>query len=93
MEHYSGESHINIGFGEDITIAQLAELVAQTVGFKGALRYDASKPDGTPRKLLDSSKIRSMGWLPKIALGEGLAATYQSYLANAPHNNIGRALV
>ena len=82
MENYSDESHINVGFGEDISIAELAGLVARTVGFTGTLSYDTSKPDGTPRKLMDSSKIRAMGWSPKIGLSDGLSATYEWYLSS-----------
>jgi GDP-L-fucose synthase len=82
MERYSGESHINIGYGEDISIDQLANFVAEIVGFQGQLRYDSSKPDGTPRKLLDSSRIRAMGWQPQIDLRTGLTETYEWYVAN-----------
>ena len=83
MERYSGEGHINIGYGEDVSIDELANLVAQTVGFQGGLRYVRDKPDGTPRKLLDSSRIRAMGWQPRIDLRSGLADTYKWYLTNA----------
>ncbi len=74
--------HLNIGSGVDVTIAELAALVAETVGFKGQIQYDSSKPDGAPRKLLDISKIRSLGWSPVHSLRDGLAATYQDYLAH-----------
>lgn len=83
MERYSGESHVNIGWGEDVSIRELAELVAEAVGYTGGFRYDTTKPDGTPRKLLDTTKLATMGWRPGIALREGLADTYRWFLANA----------
>ena len=76
MTHYSGESHINVGSGSEVSILELAELVARVVGFSGRVVTDPSKPDGTPRKLLDSSKLTSLGWRPRIALADGLASTY-----------------
>lgn len=79
MENYSGDLPINIGWGKDLTIAEFAALVAEVVGFEGGFRYDNSKPDGTPRKLLDVSRIAAMGWRPSIPLREGLAAAYRSY--------------
>lgn len=72
-------SHINVGYGEDITIAQLAELVKDVTGFEGELVKDASKPDGTPRKQLDTSLINSLGWKPKMPLREGLEKTYEEF--------------
>ena len=83
MEHYSDESHVNIGWGEDVSIAELASLIAETVGFKGRLRYATEKPDGMPRKLLDVSMLDSIGWRPKIGLREGLADAYRWFVANA----------
>ncbi|MFO0995613.1 MAG: GDP-L-fucose synthase [Alphaproteobacteria bacterium] len=80
MVHYSAESTINVGLGEDVTIRELAELVAETVGFKGALAFDASKPDGTPRKLLDVGRIHALGWRAKTPLREGLARAYAWFL-------------
>jgi GDP-L-fucose synthase len=80
--HYSGDSHVNIGCGEDVTILELAELVRRTVGFRGEIRLDASKPDGTPRKLLDVAALRALGWTPRISLQDGLKSTYAWYLAN-----------
>jgi GDP-L-fucose synthase len=73
---------VNIGCGEDLTIRELAELIARIVGFSGKLVFDASKPDGTPRKLLDISRLRAMGWNPRTSLGEGLARTYEDFLEN-----------
>ncbi len=72
---------VNVGVGEDVSIRELAELVAKTVGFRGEILTDPTKPDGTPRKLLDISKIRATGWSPDIELKEGLAAAYQDFLA------------
>ena len=79
MERYSGEEHVNVGWGEDISIAELAELIAETVGYRGRLRYATDKPDGTPRKLLDTSRLKAMGWQPHIPLREGLASAYRSF--------------
>jgi GDP-L-fucose synthase len=77
MTHYSGEAHVNVGFGSDLTILELARMIARVVGFTGQIATDRSKPDGTPRKLLDTSKLRSLGWQPKIGLEEGLTSTYR----------------
>ncbi len=71
---------VNVGCGTDVTIRELVELVAEVVGYGGQIVWDASKPDGTPRKLLDTSRINQLGWRPRIALREGLARTYQSFL-------------
>jgi len=76
MTHYSGDSHVNVGFGSDVSILELAELIARVVGFSGEVVTDPSKPDGTPRKLLDSSRLASLGWRPRIGLADGLARTY-----------------
>ena len=73
-------SHINVGFGSDITIKDLAELVSGTVGYQGKIVFDTSKPDGTPRKLMNSDRIRQMGWQPKVGLEDGLAVAYQNFL-------------
>ena len=81
MKTYSQDQHVNVGFGEEITIADLAKLVMEAIGTKGALRMDASKPDGTPRKLMDSTKLRTMGWTPSISLREGILQTYEHFLA------------
>lgn len=72
---------INIGCGEDLTIAELADLVRGIVGFPGEIRFDPSKPDGTPRKLLDISRIRALGWQPLVSLRDGITRTYYDYLA------------
>jgi GDP-L-fucose synthase len=83
MERYSAESHINVGWGEDVSIGELAALVAEVVGFKGRPRYATEKPDGMPRKLLDVSLLDRMGWRPKIHLKEGLADAYRWFVENA----------
>lgn len=83
LKHYSDMSHVNLGTGEDVTIRQLAETITKTVGFEGILSFDASKPDGTPRKLLDVSKINNLGWRHQLDLETGLAAAYQWFVENA----------
>lgn len=75
-------SHINAGYGSDISIKELAELVCQVVGYNGRIEFDSSKPDGTPRKLLDSSRLNSLGWSPKVLLEQGLIVTYRDFLEN-----------
>jgi GDP-L-fucose synthase len=79
MGNYSGEEQVNIGSGSDLSIAELAKTVKNVVGFQGELIFDASKPDGTPRKLMSNEKLASMGWKPRISLDDGLAATYRWY--------------
>jgi GDP-L-fucose synthase len=73
-------SHINVGSGKEISIRALAELVKEVVGFEGVLEWDTSKPDGTPRKLMDSSRLQNLGWTPKINLKEGIALAYEDFL-------------
>jgi GDP-L-fucose synthase len=80
IQTYSGEEHVNVGSGEDLTIRALAEIVCQAVGFKGEISTDSSKPDGAPRKLMSGEKLKAMGWAPKISLNEGVAATYRWFL-------------
>jgi len=79
-QKYSSEAPINVGCGEDTSIADLARLIGEVVGFRGEIGFDASKPDGAPRKLLDVSRLRALGWQPAIALRDGIAATYRWYL-------------
>ena len=74
------ESHINVGFGGDLTIGELAELIKAVVGYKGVINFDSSKPDGTPRKWMDSSKLQKLGWIPSVSLTNGLEQAYQSFL-------------
>lgn len=82
MENYEGGDPVNVGSGEELTIRALAEKIAQVVGFSGELVFDATKPDGTPRKLCDVSRIHSLGWRHRISLEEGLKSTYDWYLAH-----------
>ncbi|XP_013650819.1 putative GDP-L-fucose synthase 2 [Brassica napus] len=82
MERYSGFEHVNMGSGVEVTIKELAELVKEVVGFEGNLVWDCSKLDGTPRKLMDSSKLAALGWTPKVSIKDGLRQTYQWYLEN-----------
>jgi GDP-L-fucose synthase len=79
MQHYDDEQLINIGWGEDVSIAELAALIGRVVGFSGELHFDATKPDGTPRKLLDTTRLKALGWKPRIALEEGVRTTYEWY--------------
>lgn len=78
-------SHINVGTGEDITIRKLAETIREVIGFKGELQFDTTKPDGTPKKLLDVTRLNELGWKAKIELHEGLESTYQWFLENQDH--------
>ena len=82
LQHYDSPEIINVGWGEDIAIRELAELICEIVGFAGVLTWDTSKPDGTPRKLLDVSKLRNLGWRPSITLREGITGTYEWFLKN-----------
>ena len=82
LKHYSDHEHVNLGTGEDVTITQLVETIQHVVGFDGTLRFDTSKPDGTPRKLLDVSKINQLGWTHTTSLPQGLTGTYQWFLNN-----------
>jgi len=83
MEDYHAQDlgeFVNVGTGEDIPVKDLAEMVKEIVGFEGEISWDTTNPDGTPRKLLDVSRIRSLGWRPKVSLKEGISGTYQWYL-------------
>lgn len=82
LRHYSGDTPLNVGWGEDIAIGDVARLIADTVGFKGELTFDTSKPDGTPRKLLDTGRINGLGWRPQIGLKQGLEHYYGWFLEN-----------
>src|SRR5437868_2673087 len=84
LEKYDSPEIINVGCGEDISIRELAELICDVVGFGGELAWDKTKPDGTPRKLLDVSKLSALGWSPTIPLRDGIARTYDWYLKNVP---------
>ena len=73
-------SHINVGYGEDVTIAEAAQTIAQVVGYTGLVTFDATKPDGAPRKWMDSSRLNALGWQAKVSLHDGLAVAYQNFL-------------
>jgi GDP-L-fucose synthase len=81
LKTYSGEDHVNVGFGSDLSILDLARLICRVVGYEGAIEHDLSQPDGTPRKLMDSSRLSEMGWAPKIGLEAGIAGVYAQLLA------------
>ena len=83
LQAYSGDAHVNVGAGKDIVISELAALIAEVVGFAGGLTFDPGKPDGTPRKLLDVSRLSELGWSPSTGLRDGLAQTYRWYCENA----------
>ena len=74
------QSHINVGFGSDVSIAELAKVVGEAVGYEGKIRFDPSKPDGSPRKWMDSSKLNTLGWNPTTKLKQGLIKAYENYL-------------
>ena len=80
MKNYSGDQLVNIGTGEDITIAEFARVVAATVGYSGEISFDPSRPDGTPRKLLDVSRLAALGWRARTSLKDGIKLAYQAYL-------------
>ncbi len=88
MEEYNGNDVINIGTGEDITIRELAELIKRIVGYNGEIKFDTSKPDGTPRKLLDVSKLRKLGWRHKVSLEEGIYRTYKWFVEEYLHGQL-----
>ncbi|MEO7318506.1 MAG: NAD-dependent epimerase/dehydratase family protein, partial [Chthoniobacteraceae bacterium] len=80
IENYDSPELINVGYGEDVTIRELAEMICEVVGFGGRLEFDVSKPDGTPRKLMDISRLKALGWKPQVALRDGIRETYEWYL-------------
>ena len=85
MRHYDAAEHINVGTGEDLTIRELAEMVARVVYPAAEIVFDATKPDGTPRKLLDVSRLHALGWRHRIELREGIESTYRWFLENHDH--------
>jgi GDP-L-fucose synthase len=87
IDNYDRDEAINIGTGKDISIQELANLISEIVGYEGSIKWDTSKPNGTPRKLLDTSKINSLGWSPKISLTEGIVTTYEWFLGEINKNN------
>ena len=94
MQVHSGNDLVNIGCGEDLAIAELATMICDVVGYRGTLTFDPTKPDGTPRKLLDTSRLTALGWRPRIGLRDGIASTYAWYLAHrdeAAHSAAGSA--
>ena len=82
MQRYSGAEHLNVGYGDDIAIADLAALVAEIVGYRGRIAFDVTKPDGTPRKLLDTGRLAAMGWRPQVEFRDGIQRAYRWYLDN-----------
>jgi GDP-L-fucose synthase len=86
MKNYSDALHLNVGAGEDIAIAELARLVMEVLGYDGTIVTDPSKPDGTPRKLMDSARLRALGWAPRVGLREGIRLSYQAFLAGEGRN-------
>jgi GDP-L-fucose synthase len=82
MEHYSGHTHINVGAGHDIEIRELAAVIQQVTGFTGRIVYDPTKPDGAMRKLMDTTRLKTLGWEPSIPLQDGVAVLYQWLVAN-----------
>lgn len=93
MEHYSGDMSVNVGAGTDIPVAELAQLVARVVGYEGPVQWDATKPDGIPRKLLDCSRLSALGWDPKISLTQGVADTYAWYRQQAMVSHVSNPAV
>jgi GDP-L-fucose synthase len=83
MQKYDEAGHINVGTGEDVTIKELFRIIVSVVGFMGNVTWDKTKPNGTPRKVLNVDKMKSLGWEPKISLREGIESTYQWYKKNA----------
>jgi GDP-L-fucose synthase len=82
VEKYDSELHLNIGTGEDLSIKELSTKISQISGFKGETKWDSSKPDGTPRKVLDVSRLRALGWEPKVSLDNGIRETIQYFESN-----------
>ena len=89
LEHYDDPQTINVGIGDDMTIRAMAEIVADVVGFKGTIVQDTTKPDGTPRKLLDVSRLTALGWAPQIEFREGLAETYRWFIEHHDTARLG----
>jgi GDP-L-fucose synthase len=87
MEHYDGDIPLNVGCGQDVTIMELAEIISRVTGFKGTLKWDTSKPDGTPQKLLDTTRINDLGWAPSIGLEAGIRSTYEWFKSEFENND------
>lgn len=92
MKHYSDESHLNVGTGEDITIRELAELIARIADYQGTFVYDRSKPDGTPRKVMDVSRLKALGWQATTSLEEGIRIAYESYASRFRDKSTSRVV-
>jgi GDP-L-fucose synthase len=90
LEHYAGESHLNVGSGEEVTISDAAQLIAEVIDYRGNFAFDTSRPDGAPRKLLDSSKLIEMGWRARTSLREGLKLTYSEFITRFPERTLSR---
>lgn len=90
LQKYDGETHINVGTGSDISISELAQIVSEIVGFTDKIEFDKSKPDGTPRKLLDVSRLNSLGWQASVGLREGIELTYSWFLSNESQDHNSR---
>ncbi|MBT8366844.1 MAG: NAD-dependent epimerase/dehydratase family protein, partial [Deltaproteobacteria bacterium] len=82
MNLYNESEIINVGWGKDLTIRELADMISEIIGYKGAVKWDANKPDGTPQKLMDVSRLNNLGWRAKIELKDGIQAVYQWYVEN-----------
>jgi len=82
LDRYDHEVAINVGSGQEVSIAELANLVSEVIGYSGEIKFDSSKPDGTPRKLLENSRLSALGWAPKVSLREGIETTYKWFLSN-----------
>ena len=80
-------SHINVGYGEDVSIRELAETIGRTLGYRGTISFDVSKPDGTPRKLMDSSRLNALGWTPRVDLEAGLKLAYADFVQRLAHKS------
>jgi GDP-L-fucose synthase len=93
LRRYDGDAPVNVGCGDDLTIGELAEIIREVVGYEGRIAFDTTKPDGTPRKLLDVSRITALGWKPRIALRDGIASTYVSWLSTGEPEAVCRSAV
>ena len=82
MNHYSGNETVNLGTGKELTIKELTELTAKVIGYTGEIKWDSTKPDGTPRKLLDVSKLKNLGWTYQTELEDGIRLAYEDFLNN-----------
>ena len=86
MDKYDDDVAVNVGSGEEISISELAKLISEVIGYSGEIEFDSSKPDGTPRKLLENSRLSALGWTPKVSLRDGIKTTYEWFLSNQPSN-------